>query len=152
MVQRIALTLWVGGMWCIGYLAVPLLFKNLNDRMLAGELAGKLFFGMYILSLVVLVMLTVLQAIKYRALWWRNWRNAALAAAFLLVTLSLGYLQPKMNALKAQRHQGSLTVLQFEQQFKPLHGISSALYLLISALGLAVVAAGIDPKAPIRDL
>lgn len=152
MVQRIVLTLWVGGMWCVGYLAVPLLFKNLDDRMLAGMLAGKLFFAMYILSLAVVVILTVLQAIKHRGLWWRNWRNAALAMAFLLVTVSMGYLQPKMNALKAQRDLGHLAVLQFDQQFKPLHGLSSALYLLISALGLAVVAAGIDPKTRIKDL
>jgi hypothetical protein len=41
-----ALTLWVGGFWAIGYLAAPMLFYNLDDRMLAGMLAGKMFTGM----------------------------------------------------------------------------------------------------------
>ena len=41
---QIAITLWVGGMWAIGYLAAPVLFDALpDDRMLAGILAGKMF-------------------------------------------------------------------------------------------------------------
>ena len=41
---NIALTLWVGGLWAIGYLVAPTLFAILGgDRPLAGVLAGKLF-------------------------------------------------------------------------------------------------------------
>lgn len=39
----IALTLWVGGLWAIGYLVAPTIFSTLTDRQLAGALAGKLF-------------------------------------------------------------------------------------------------------------
>src|SRR5574343_2017177 len=39
----VAITLWVGGLWVIGYLAAPLLFASLGDRQLAGVVAGKLF-------------------------------------------------------------------------------------------------------------
>ena len=39
----LAITLWVGGMWAIGYLAAPVLFASLGDRQLAGMVAGKLF-------------------------------------------------------------------------------------------------------------
>ena len=38
-----AVSLWVGGLWAVGYLAAPTLFYSLTDRMLAGMLAGKLF-------------------------------------------------------------------------------------------------------------
>jgi len=40
----IVVTLWVGGLWAIGYVSAPALFANLpTDRMLAGALAGKQF-------------------------------------------------------------------------------------------------------------
>ena len=38
--ERFLLTLWVGGLWIIGYLVTPVLFKTLDNRQLAGELAG----------------------------------------------------------------------------------------------------------------
>ncbi len=38
----VALTLWIGGLWVIGYLVAPTLFYTLSDRALAGSLAGKL--------------------------------------------------------------------------------------------------------------
>ena len=37
------ISLWVGGMWAIGYLVAPVLFSSLGDRQLAGMVAGKLF-------------------------------------------------------------------------------------------------------------
>ena len=40
----VALTLWVGGLWTMGYLVAPTLFRSLSsDRPLAGRLAGQLF-------------------------------------------------------------------------------------------------------------
>ncbi|MEO8342514.1 MAG: DUF4149 domain-containing protein, partial [Gallionella sp.] len=36
-------TAWVGGLWAIGYLAVPVLFYAQPDRQLAGLLAGQMF-------------------------------------------------------------------------------------------------------------
>jgi len=41
--QAMAITLWIGGMWAIGFIVAPVLFARLGDRMLAGALAGKLF-------------------------------------------------------------------------------------------------------------
>src|SRR5574343_1549155 len=38
-----AITLWVGGLWAVGYIAAPVLFASLGDRQLAGVVAGKLF-------------------------------------------------------------------------------------------------------------
>lgn len=37
------ITAWVGGLWAIGYLAVPLLFYAQPDKQLAGMLAGQMF-------------------------------------------------------------------------------------------------------------
>lgn len=41
--QSIAVTLWVGSLWAVGYIVAPLLFARLPDRALAGMMAGKLF-------------------------------------------------------------------------------------------------------------
>ena len=35
----LAVTLWVGGLWAIGFMAAPALFASLKDRVLAGEVA-----------------------------------------------------------------------------------------------------------------
>ena len=42
-IYSIAITLWVGALWAIGYLAAPTLFRLLEDRPLAGRLAGEMF-------------------------------------------------------------------------------------------------------------
>ena len=41
--ERILLTLWVGALWVAGFIVAPLLFAELDDRALAGSLAGSLF-------------------------------------------------------------------------------------------------------------
>ena len=55
--ERILLTLWVGGLWAIGYIAAPTLFAMLDDRKLAGALAGQMF---HIISYIGLVCGTLL--------------------------------------------------------------------------------------------
>ena len=39
----IAIAAWVGGMLAIGYIAAPVLFAQLADRTMAGNLAGAMF-------------------------------------------------------------------------------------------------------------
>lgn len=36
-------SVWVGSLWTVGYLVVPVLFASLGDRVLAGQIAGRLF-------------------------------------------------------------------------------------------------------------
>src|SRR3569833_2431522 len=42
-IERLVLTLWAGGLWAVGYLAVPVLFHALDDRVLTNNLAGEMF-------------------------------------------------------------------------------------------------------------
>jgi len=39
----LGISIWVGGLLAIGYLAAPILFAQLSDRTLAGNLAGAMF-------------------------------------------------------------------------------------------------------------
>ena len=48
----LAAALWWGSLGAIGFLAVPLLFRNAPSASLAGQLAGRLFEGQSWLSLV----------------------------------------------------------------------------------------------------
>ena len=50
--EHVVLTLWVGGMWTTGYLVTPVLFSTLQDRMLAGNIAGRLFGVLSVIGLV----------------------------------------------------------------------------------------------------
>jgi hypothetical protein len=42
-VERTLLTFWIGGLWTTGFVVAPLLFAELDDRALAGTLAGAIF-------------------------------------------------------------------------------------------------------------
>ncbi len=41
--RALLVTIWVGSLWTVGYLAAPTLFATLADRTLAGTIAGSLF-------------------------------------------------------------------------------------------------------------
>ena len=140
-IERVLLTLWVGGVWAIGYLAAPTLFAMLDDRHLAGELAGRMFQIIYLVGLACGLML--LTGIVFeqgmRAL--RNWRSLVLIVMLLLVAVSLFVLQPMIVDIKAQ---GEI-VAGTEQavRFGRLHGLASILYLLTSLGGLVLVTMGV---------
>jgi uncharacterized membrane protein len=135
---QIAITLWVGGMWAIGFLVAPTLFAELPDRMLAGILAGAMFkwgawAGIACASYVLLFLLTTRggRAFKSAALW--------LALLMLLLTLAGHFgIQPVLAQIKAEAPRQVLEGV-LRDRFAVWHGISSGLYLLQSLLGLALV-------------
>lgn len=135
-VERIVQTFWVGGVWAVGYLVVPTLFATLDDRQLAGALAGQLFF---LLNLVggVSASLLVGMGLAIAGRGWIKMRRAWALFAMLLIVLVNGFvLQPMMQALKTQ---GLVAGSDAAAQFGQLHGVSSVLYLLLSIIGLYLV-------------
>ncbi|MFA6122026.1 MAG: DUF4149 domain-containing protein [Sideroxydans sp.] len=137
--SSLALTLWVGGLWVIGYLAVPTLFYSQPDRQLAGMLAGKLFetlgyvgilCGMYLLLHRWLV--TGKQISREISAW--------LVIAMLCITLLTQFtIQPFMADMKSQALPLDVMQSTFAEQLKMWHGISSILYLIESLLGAWLV-------------
>jgi uncharacterized membrane protein YjfL (UPF0719 family) len=132
-------TAWVGGLWAIGYLAVPVLFYAQPDRQLAGMLAGQMFALVGYLGMVCGIYLLIYRyAISGRSalresLFWS-------AAAMLLITLAIQCgIQPVMTDLKAQALPLDVMHSAFADRFKMLHGISSMLYLAQSVLGIFLV-------------
>jgi hypothetical protein len=141
--ERVLLTTWVGGLWAIGYLAAPVLFKVLEDRRMAGELAGHMFKIVAIVGLVCGTCLLIAALQRHGAAWLRSWRVWTLAAMIILVAIGLFVLQPMIQEVKAQ---GLVEGSEQARRFGMLHGLSSILYLLTSVGGLALVACGLVPR------
>ncbi|VVE24517.1 membrane protein [Pandoraea iniqua] len=144
---RLVATVWCGSQWAIGYIVAPTLFTVLESRMVAGTVAGRLFHTQAWLSLVCGVLLVWLAtalvartadeqaARRYRGLRW-------LAVAMMVCVLISSFaLQPFMAQLRAAAEATGVEIGQspYAARFGMLHGISSAIYLLQSLLGVALI-------------
>jgi hypothetical protein len=134
--ERILLTLWAGSLWVTGFLVAPVLFAVLEDRALAGTLAGQLFRLTGYLGLVCGGVLLALNAVDYRSL---NWRGLLLTGMLLLVLTGQFVLAPMIAGL---RDLGLTDTPRFGQ----LHGLAGVLYVITSVCGLVLVAAGPGQK------
>lgn len=135
-----ALTLWVGGLWAVGYLAAPTLFYSLDDRVLAGMLAGKMF---GYIAWVGLACGLWLLAFRIARLGGGALKQAFFWIVLVMLLLSLAQqfgIQPIMQQLKDQAMPKDVMESLFRDRFTAWHGISSAVYLIQSLLGLAAVA------------
>lgn len=134
-----AITLWVGGLWALGYIAAPVLFASLGDRQLAGMVAGKLFalIGWIGLGAAAYLLIFVFARQGARALkgaiFWLVLLMALMAAA------SQFGIQPLMAQLKADALPREVMESVLRDRFATWHGVSSILYLLQSLLGLWLV-------------
>ena len=137
--RTLLVTLWAGSLWTVGYLAAPLFFITLQDRSLAGTIAGTLFRAEAWLSLVCGVLLITI----FRADPDLPSRNACkrLVIGMLLCVL-VGYfgLQPFMAEIRAAAAQaGGVMDEALRARFGLLHGVASLIYLVQSLLAVALV-------------
>ena len=134
--ERLLLTLWVGSLCAIGYIAVPMAFATLGDVTLAGNYAGQLFSAVNMLGLgcgFVLLISKLISIGKAVTTLWRFW------VLILMLSLTLVfafYLQPEIAAIKQLISAGEDAVLE---RFDLFHTLSKNLYMLLTVLGLALV-------------
>jgi hypothetical protein len=135
----IAITLWVGGIWAIGYVAAPVLFSSLGDRQLAGQVAGKLFALIGWVGLGAAAWLLVFLVVRWggavfkRAVFW------LVVLMALMVAVSQFGIQPLMAQLKADALPREVMESVLRDRFATWHGVSSILYMVQSLLGLWLV-------------
>lgn len=135
----VAITLWVGGIWVIGYMAAPVLFASLGDRQLAGMVAGKLFALIGWVGIASAAYLLIFLVVRWRG---RFFRSSVFWLVFLMVLLvaaSQFGIQPLMAQLKADALPREVMESVLRDRFATWHGISSILYLMQSLLGLWLV-------------
>lgn len=141
-VRLLLATVWVGSLWTIGYIVAPILFAVVENKILAGTIAGKLFQAEAWLSLacgLLLVYLCNLTAYKFSI---KERRLVLLLIAGMLTCTVAGYfvLNPYMVDLRELMH-GAVgpDLIVVKSKFGLLHGLSSVIYLLESLLAVALI-------------
>ncbi|WP_193222170.1 DUF4149 domain-containing protein [Alkalilimnicola sp. S0819] len=120
--ERLALTLWVGCLWAVGYISVPLLQAELPPPV-AQALAERLYETAAYLGLACGLFLLFTQVAATRP-WWRNWR---------LWLITLMWLGAVLNAFVLSRW---------------LPGAVSGVHLAMSLLSLALAGFGLRADTP----
>jgi len=139
--ERVILTVWVGGMWTVGYIVAPTLFAMLDDRAVAGSIAGRLFMIMSYIGIFASLFLLLNALMRYRQTSRREWRVWLLLLMLVIILTGQFVLQPQMAVLR----EGGL-LDEEKEQFGLLHGIASVLFLVNSVSGLVLVIFGLTRK------
>lgn len=137
----LALTLWVGALWVVGYLVAPTLFAMIGDRVLAGNVAGRLFASVGWIGVACGGYLLLFLALRQG---WAAFRGWVFWLVVLMLAASLAILfgiQPLMAQLKAEAWPREAMDSALRDRFATWHGVSSVLYLVQSVAGLVLLVA-----------
>lgn len=134
--ERLLLTLWVGSLWALGYVAVPAAFATLNTAV-AAEFAALLFFVVNIIGQVSGSLLIIAKLVSERLQVRRNWRFWILCLMLVITLVFSFYIQPQITEIKAIDGWRSNSALA--GQFDGMHALGENLYLLLSVLGLMLI-------------
>lgn len=134
----ILITLWVGALWTTSATAY-VLFDSLQDRQLAGQLAGQLFTYVSYLGLFAGFFLLIQRvfsvgtpALKQGYFW-------AIVVMLLLTLAGHFGIQPLLAQLKASAFPSDVMHTVFASRFRTWHGVASVAYMAECVLGLIVV-------------
>lgn len=139
--RLLVVTVWVGSLWTIGYVVAPTLFTTLDDRILAGTIAGRLFRVEAWISVACAIILLILVR-AFSSDIGENQRRTCIWLLFAMLACTLlGYfgLQPFMAALREASGPAGVMDSDMKMKFGLLHGAASALYLIQSLLGVALL-------------
>ena len=130
--ERILLTLWIGGLWVVGFVVAPTLFATLPETAMAGTVAGSLFGSISRIGLLcgsALLLLAWLQ----RGCGERRRELLVIALMFVLIVAGEFVLAPMIGELRTAGQTGS-------ERFGQLHGLATVMYGINCLLGLVLVA------------
>ena len=134
----IVITLWVGALWATGFSAY-IIFDTLQDRQLAGSLAGKLFTLVSYIGMASALYLLIQRLLDYgtgalkQSFFW------AVIAMLLLVLAGHFGIQPLLAQLKTNALPNDVMHSVFADRFGKWHGIASVAYLVECLLGFVLV-------------
>ena len=134
----IVITLWVGALWATG-LSAYVLFDALQDKQLAGSLAGQLFTVVSYIGMASGFYLLIQRLLDYgtgalkQSFFW------AVFVMLLLVLASHFGIQPILAQLKADAMPSDVMHSIFAGRFGKWHGIASVAYLVECLLGFVLV-------------
>lgn len=135
----IAATAWVGSMWAVGYIAAPVLFHAIPDKVLAGNVAGQMFAVTAYAGMTCAALLLVYCKMLFGAAMFRRGVVWIILVMLALTLLGQFGIQPVLAGLKAQALPLPVMQSDFAAQFRLWHGISSMMFLLASLLGAVLL-------------
>lgn len=137
--QSIAVTLWAGALWVVGFIVAPILFAKLGDRALAGLLAGKLFTIVAWTGIACAAYLLIFRFARHGAACLRQGVFWTVLAMLALVLAGLFGVQPILEGLRAQAPAREAIEGVLRDRFMTWHGVASVLYVIECALAAALV-------------
>lgn len=143
-VERILLTLWVGGLWVTGLVFAPVLFRH-YERMVAGDIAGRLFAAVSWLGILCGTLLLALAVMRVRQRVWRDWHAVTILAMLVITVIGEFGLAARMRELKELMMLAPVAPAVLSE-FGRLHGVASLLFLMNSALGMVLVIFAMQPR------
>lgn len=136
---RILMVAWAGSLWFAGFFAAPVLFSSIDNRMLAGDIAGQFFAAVNWAGLVIVALIFIRQCKQVERLF-RDWGMIALMVIWLILVVLLCVITPEMQSIK-EITEWRLNP-ELSARFGMFHGLSSVLYMLNSALVLFLIVQG----------
>lgn len=146
--------LWVGSILTVGYLVAPTIFGTLTDRQVAGMVAGSIFKVEAYLSTIVCIALMVLaNLLVTRGLTQYKVIRLILLGMLLCSVVASFVFIPWMNTLRDQALLNGMPVMLSPSAdlFGKLHGASSIVFMIQSALGLYLVWRLTKPNSSISN-
>lgn len=134
----IIIALWAGALWTTGVSAY-VLFDSLQDKQLAGSLAGKLFTVVSYIGLASAFYLLIHRLVQFgtpalkQSFFW--------AVFFMLLLVLAGHfgIGHILEGLKAQALPADVMQSVFADRFKTWHGVASMAYLIECILAIVMV-------------
>ena len=134
----IFITLWVGALWATG-LSAYLLFDALQDKQLAGNLAGKLFTAVSYIGMVSAFYLLIQRLLDFGTSALKQSYFWAVFVMLILVLVGHFGIQPILAQLKTDALPNDVMHSVFADRFGKWHGIASIAYLVECLLGFVLV-------------
>lgn len=134
----IIMTLWAGALWMTG-ISAYVLFDSLQDKQMAGMLAGKLFTVVSYIGMVSGFYLLIQRLVQDST---AALKQAFFWSVFLMLLLVLaGHfgIQPILEGLKSQALPADVMQSVFADRFRNWHGVASVAYLVECLLALVMV-------------
>ncbi len=130
---------WVGGMWAIGYIAAPVVFHVIPNKILSGNVAGQMFAVTAYVGLVCAAWLLLWSWVKYGQVMLRQAIVRVILGMLALVLTGQFAIQPLLVSLKQEALPLPVMQSQLAAQFGMWHGISSLMFLVASVLGAVLL-------------
>jgi hypothetical protein len=141
MLRKLALilmTLWIGSLWMTG-LSANILFKTIEDRQLAGQVAGHLFTTVSYIGLVSGGFLLIQLILEKGASIFKHYDVWIVIVMVILTLVGFFGIQSHLAQLKADAYPQNVMQSEYATEFSAWHGISGAIYLVECLLGGVLV-------------